>query len=71
MKVAPVQLILDVNDRLMCSECGTLLFNTVAFIRGRTVYDTHGNTKYKVGVVVCGKCEVHTRATEREATHGE
>jgi len=71
MKQAPVQLILDVNDRLTCNECGTLLFNTVAFIRGRTVVDNYGNTKYKVGVVFCGRCEVTTRSTEREATHGE
>lgn len=71
MKHAPVQLILDVNDRLTCNECGNLLFNTVAFIRGRTIVDSMGNLKYKVGVVFCSKCEVATRSTEREAIHGE
>ena len=70
MKQGPIHLILDPNDRLTCNECGTVLFNTVAFIRGRTVHDHYGNIKYKVGVVLCGTCEPKVRVTEREATHG-
>jgi hypothetical protein len=68
VKTGPIHLILDPNDRLMCAECGTLLFNTVAFIRGRTINDYQGNVKYRVGVVLCGTCEPKVRSTEREAT---
>jgi len=71
MKQGPLHLILDPNDRLTCSECGKLLFNTVAFLRGRTVQDHYGNIKYKVGVVLCVTCEPITRASEREATHDD
>jgi hypothetical protein len=69
VKQGPIHLILDPNDRLMCTECGALLFNTVAFIRGRTINDWQGNVKYKIGIVLCATCEPRTRDTERSAQH--
>jgi hypothetical protein len=67
MKQGPIHLILDPNHRLECVECHKMLFNTVAFIRGRTVTDTQGHTKYRVGVVLCCDCEPKTRDSERSA----
>jgi len=69
MKQGPLHLILDPNDRLQCNECGKLLLNTVAFVRGRTVHDVRGNVKYKVAVIFCATCEPITRNTEREAAY--
>jgi len=71
MKTGPIHLILDTNDRLMCTECGGVLFNTVAFIRGRTIHDMQGKVKYKVGIVLCSTCEPKTRATERSAQYDD
>jgi hypothetical protein len=67
MKVGPLHLILDPNDRLQCAECGCVLLNCVAFIRGRTILDFVGKAKYRVGVVFCTTCEEKTRATEKGA----
>jgi len=67
MKTGPIHLILDPNHRLECAECHKILFNTVAFIRKRTVVDAQGHTKYSVGAVFCGTCESNTRHIERSA----